>query len=148
MEQTFTEWLVMPRGLKFNVFDVDDGSFYPRLEQLWISIPIALVLLFIRKCIFEGFVNAACNPLTTSDSSPAAWASILELRLESTQRRSKSRFLSKRSRNPPRACQQTQSRILSVRHTWTGGSLSDGGGSNANLSRHPSYRSFRKLSGG
>lgn len=54
--QSFTEWLLMPVGMTLSVFDTPDGSYYPRITDLWISVPIAIFLTLLRKFVVESII--------------------------------------------------------------------------------------------
>lgn len=58
MSQTTLEWLLLPNGVTFSVFDdVSDGTYYPRIEDLVWAIPVAILLTLLRKFVVEKYVS-------------------------------------------------------------------------------------------
>ena len=52
--QTLVEWLLMPPEMKFSIFDRDDGASYPSFRQLWVCVPLAILITIVRLVIVEG----------------------------------------------------------------------------------------------
>lgn len=62
-EQVWADWIWFPEGHGWADLKDRDGKVFPKLQDLWATIPIALCFLVIRQ-IFERWVNSNCGSLS------------------------------------------------------------------------------------
>lgn len=56
-QQTTLEWVLLPNGMKFSMFEEStDGSYYPQMSHLLWALPIAFCLSLLRRYVVEGMI--------------------------------------------------------------------------------------------